>query len=46
MAEKNLDLAARLRPALAGFEPYDPARGPVATRRPSSGSLTRDSPCA
>ena len=28
MAEKNLDLAARLRPALAGFEPYDPAFSP------------------
>ena len=28
MAEKNLDVAARLRPALAGFEPYDPAFTP------------------
>ena len=28
MGEKNLDLAARLRPALAGFEPYDPAFSP------------------
>ena len=28
MAEKNLGVAARLRPALAGFEPYDPAFTP------------------
>ena len=29
MAEKNLDVAARLRPALRGFEPYDPRFSPV-----------------
>ena len=28
MAEKNLDVTARLRPVLAGFEPYDPAFTP------------------
>ena len=28
MAEKNLSVAARLRPALASFEPYDPAFTP------------------
>ncbi|MBM6817635.1 histidinol-phosphate transaminase [Olsenella uli] len=28
MGEKNRDVAARLRPALAGFEPYDPAFSP------------------
>lgn len=29
MAEKNLDATARLRAALRGFEPYDPAFSPV-----------------
>lgn len=29
MAKKNLDIMARLRPALRGFEPYDPAFSPV-----------------
>lgn len=28
MGEKNLDVAARLRPALRSFEPYDPAFSP------------------